>query len=429
MGLLQTIKEHDFVKSVAVLMTGTALSQLFSFLISPILTRIYTPEEMGDLNLYLRIVGFLAALATARFELSLPLPKKDEHSYLIYRLSLKIATYILIGVSILAVGYLLVVRFTYDLAFFIALSLGSTLFLIYTNLGTNWAIRKKQFRRISVSKMVNSGVSNVLRWLFGVWGMGATGLLLGSFIGYIASSLSFIQEWFKIDKANTSFRSAKKTKALVKAYKEFPTINLPHVLVDLGKDLLLAFFIIFYFNKDVFAWYSHSYVILQIPISIIGLSISQVFFSRCAELVSEGKSTVPLLKNTIVILFFISIVPFTLLFFFGTPMFSFVFGANWANSGYYSEIMSFWFLFYFINSVVSTLPAVLHRQKQFFYLGIISAVIQLTGFGLMPLLIGSDEQHFPQILLFVSSVQGAFLVFTLYVMFRFAKKGVSRKHS
>ena len=67
MGLFSKLHKRDFVKSVAVLMIGTILAQLFSFLISPILTRIYTPEEMGDLNLYLRIVGFLSVLATARF--------------------------------------------------------------------------------------------------------------------------------------------------------------------------------------------------------------------------------------------------------------------------------------------------------------------------------------------------------------------------
>lgn len=424
MGLLQKIKEHDFIKSVAVLVTGTILAQLFSFLISPLLTRIYTPEEMGDLNLYLRIVSFLSVLATARFELSLPLPKNDQHSYLLYRLSIRIAIYTLLGVSLISVFYFMTIGINLKLFLFVAMTILSTAFLVLVNLGTNWSIRKKEYRKISISKMLNSGVSNILRWLFGVLGMGSFGLILASLIGSFLSSLTFIRQWFKLDKQHLSFRSDKKTRALASAYREFPTINLPHALVDLGKDLLLAFLMIYFFSKEVFAWYSHSLLILQIPISLIGLSISQVFFSRCAELVNEGQSTVSLLRKTVISLFLLSILPFTVLFFFGTPLFAFVFGENWSNAGYYSEIMSVWFLLNFLNSVVSTLPTVLRRQKEFFYLGIISAFIQLTGFGVLPIFLGANETTFPTILWIVSITQSVFFVFVLLAMFRFARLGI-----
>lgn len=416
--------KHDFVKSVTVLMTGTVLAQVIAFLISPVLTRIYTPEEMGDLNVYIRVVAFLSAFATARFELSLPLPKKDEHSYLLYRLSLKIASYMLSGIILFfSVYFLFSLPDAFSIIFAVATVLG-TVFLVLTNLGTNWSIRKKQFRKISISRVVNSGSSNVLRWIFGIWGWGSIGLIGATVIGYILSSLSFVKEWFKINKEYTSFRSGKKTRALVVAYREFPSVNLPHVLVDLGKDLLLAFFIIFYFSKDVFAWYSHSYAVLQLPISIIGISIGQVFFNRCAEIVNNGGSTLPILRKTVVMLFSVSIVPFIILFFFGTPLFAFVFGENWANAGYYSEIMTVWFMMNFLNSAVSSLPTILHRQKQFFILGIISAAIQLFGFGILPLLLGSTESAFPTILWFVSGVQAVFFVYVLIVMFRFARAGV-----
>lgn len=404
-------------------MTGTVIAQVFSVLISPILTRIYTPEEMGDLNIYLRAVGFLSAVATARYELSLPLPKKEEHAYLLYRLSIRISIYVLLGSCFLFFVYFLFTKFdvkTVNLAVF---TLISSVFLVLINLGTNWAIRKKQFKKISTSRMLNSISSNLLRWLFGAMGMGSFGLLIASLVGYVLSSLTFFKEWFKIDKANRSFRSDGKTKVLMNTYREFPAINLPHVMVDLGKDLLLAFFMVFFFSKDVFGWYSHSYAILQMPISIIGISIGQVFFNRAAEIVNNGGSTLGLLKKTIGVLFAISIIPFTVLFFFGTPMFSFVFGKEWAQAGHFSEIMSIWFFMNFLNSVISTLPTILHRQKQFFYLGILSAAIQLFCFGALPILIGRTDQDFIKIIWIVSIAQSVFFCFVLFAMFRFAKAG------
>lgn len=408
-------------------MTGTVIAQIFAFLISPLLTRIYSPEEMGDLNIYLRAVGFLSAVATARYELSLPLPKKEEHSYLLYRLSIRIAIYVLLGSSFLFFVYFLFTSFDVKSVSLAVFTVLSSVFVILINLGTNWAIRKKQFKKISTSRLLNSTSSNVLKWLFGTMGMGVFGLLLASLIGYILSSLTFFKEWFKLDKQHALFRSDKKTKVLMNTYREFPAINLPHVMVDLGKDLLLALFMVIYFSKDIFGWYSHSYTVLQLPIAIVGISIGQVFFNRCAEIVSNGGSTLGLLKKTVLVLFGVSVIPFTILFFYGTPLFAFVFGENWAEAGHYSEIMSIWFFMSFVNSVISTLPTILHRQKQFFYLGIMSTCIQLFCFGALPLIIGKSNADFIQILWIVSSVQAVFFVYVLFKMFQFAQAGVKVK--
>jgi O-antigen/teichoic acid export membrane protein len=167
-----------------------------------------------------------------------------------------------------------------------------------------------------------------------------------------------------------------------------------------------------------------SYTILQLPIAIIGVSIGQVFFNRCAELVNQKQSTLGILKKTLVSLFLISIVPFGVLFFFGENLFRIFFGVNWSNSGIYSEIMTSWFLMNFLISVISNLPTILNRQKEFFLYGIISAVIQLFCFGVLPLIIGSGNSAFKTVLWSVSIAQSVFFFFVLFKMIEFARKGV-----
>jgi teichuronic acid exporter len=425
--MLKKWLKNDFLKSVLVLMTGTVLAQIFGFLISPVLTRIYSPEQMGELNIYLRAVGFIAALATARYELSLPLPKSEQHAYLLYRLSFRIARNIFIACIIASGVYLLTIDFSRSAFWFILFVIISSIAVVFSNLGTNWAIRTKQFKRISFFRMSNSLINNSLKWVFGIFGFGSMGLLLASFIGSAVSSLPFLKDWFKIQKQYKAFYSKPKTKVLIRAYREFPMVNLPHVLVDYGKDLLLAFFMVFYFSKEVFGWYSHSYMILQLPIALIGAAIGQVFFNKCAELVNEGKSTLGILKKTVRTLFLISILPFSILFFFGEDLFAFVFGQNWRESGVYSEIMSIWFFMSFMTSVTSTLPTILRRQKQFFVLGIISAVIQLFCFGLLPLVIGKTDESFITILYTVSIIQSIFFIYVLIRIFAYARAGVMQE--
>jgi teichuronic acid exporter len=418
------IKKSEFVHSVIVLMSGTVLAQALTYLISPILTRIYSTEEMGDLGIFLRAVGFISALATARYELSIPLPKNESHSFLLYRLSLQIAKYTLIACTIIGIVYLISQPFDVNQLVFVAITLVSSIFLVIINLGTNWAIRKKHFKKISYSKVTNSFVSNGLRWFFGVMNLGSFGLLFASLIGYIVSSFTFFKELFQLKKEHAGLISAKKTYVLSKVYNQFPMVSLPHVLLDLGRDLLIASLIISFFSKDIFGSYNHSYTILKLPLAVIGVSIGQVFFNRCNEMINEGKPIISLLNKTILSLVAMSIIPFTVIFFFGKPLFSFVFSEQWEMSGYYSEIMAVWLFFNFLSSPTSSIPLILHRQKEYFIMGLISTVLQLIGFGVLPFVLGTSKDAFVQILWFVSITQTMLLIFMIFITLYYARKGV-----
>ena len=419
------IKNNEFLKSVMVLTSGTVIAQIISYLITPLLTRIYTTEEMGELGVYMRAVGFIAAMATARYELSLPLPKNDKHSFILYRLSLKIAMYILLACAGVGSIYLITRPFNWGEIAFVVITLVSSLFLIMINLGTNWSIRMKQFNKISVSKISNSLSSNLLRWLFGVFGWGSFGLLFATLIGFILSSFSFFRELLQLSKSYGSV-SKKKMYVLSREYRQFPIVSLPHALIDLGRDLLVAALIIAFFSKDIFGSFNHSYTILRLPLMVIGASIGQVFFNRCSVMINEGKEIHSLLRKTMIMLFTLSIIPFGLIFFVGEPLFAFVFGANWSDSGYFSEIMAVWLMFNFVNSPVSSIPMILNRQKEFFILGLINTLIQILAFGVLPLIIGKTKDDFIMILWVLSLTQAFYMIivsmFTLY----YSKKGVKR---
>jgi len=416
------IKNNEFLKSVMVLTSGTVIAQIISYLITPLLTRIYSTEEMGDLGVYMRAVGFISALATARYELSLPLPKNDSHSFILYRLSLRIAGYILLACGIIGMIYLFFRPFTWHEVLFVLITLISSLFMVLINLGTNWSIRMKQFNKISFSKISNSLSSNLLRWLFGYLGWGSLGLLIATLTGFFLSSLAFIKELFQLSKSHGNV-SKKKMYVLSKEYRQFPVVSLPHALIDLGRDLLVATLIIAFFSKDIFGSFNHSYTILRLPLMVIGASIGQVFFNRCSTMINEGKEIYTLLKKTMLMLFGLSIIPFGLIFFLGEPLFAFVFGSNWAESGYFSEIMAVWLMFNFLISPVSNIPMILNRQKEYFIIGLVGTAMQIFCFGLMPLIIGNTKADFVVILWTISIFQTAYLIFGIFYALYISKKG------
>jgi len=78
-------------RHVLTLMTGTTLAQAIALAISPILTRLYAPEQFGVFALYLSIVALLAIVATGRYELAIVLPESDVDAWHLCALALLIA--------------------------------------------------------------------------------------------------------------------------------------------------------------------------------------------------------------------------------------------------------------------------------------------------------------------------------------------------
>ena len=80
--------KSEFTRNVLTLMTGTTIAQAIPIVISPILTRIYTPEDFGLFALFIAITSVFGSIATGRYELAIMLPNKDENAINILALGL-----------------------------------------------------------------------------------------------------------------------------------------------------------------------------------------------------------------------------------------------------------------------------------------------------------------------------------------------------
>lgn len=367
-------------------MTGTAIAQIIAYLIYPVLTRIYSTADMGELGVYTRLVAFIAAFATARYEATLPVAKQDNHAFSLYRLSFRISLIVLSTVFLAGLSYFFLKSYHFSNYVFLLISVLSAYVSVWINLGTNWSVRKKLFRQISIQRMVNSVSVSAFRLLFGVLNWGAFGLIFGTLLGSFLSIFSFIRTFLSNKKSYPSAKDSKRMRVLAKSYKFYPTVYLPHVLLDLGVDLALAALIVEFYGKGVFGSYSYAYLMLKLPLSLFGQSLGQVFFNKSSELVNKKQTVYPLTLKTLRILFYISVVPFTVLFFFGSELFAFVFGERWTEAGKIAEILAPALMLNFIVSPISSLSLVLSKQKLMFGFGLIVAFFQLFNFGIIPLI-------------------------------------------
>ncbi|MEY4127013.1 MAG: hypothetical protein RL737_1202 [Bacteroidota bacterium] len=420
---LQRIRQFtksDVFKSFTVLFSGTLMAQVIGYAIAPILTRLYSNAEMGEMLYYMRLIAFISSIATLRYEAALPLPKRDEHSYLMYRFVYLFSFWLLVFIAC----FLLVFSLVFDLLnfqpWFILCVILGTAAMIVINVGTSWAVRTGTYGIISRQKITNSLVSNAFKWGFFFLNWKSFGLILATLLGFVISALEFIWDFRKTHHRFRTLFSSRKTRVVLKEHREFPLLNLPHVFIDNGRDMLLATLILAYFGEAVYGSYGHAYQMLRIPLMLVGVSVGQLFYNRSSEAMHKIKELTPILTKTIGVLTLISIVPFTILFFYGTEIFGFVFGTTWGIAGTYAETMAFWLMVNFVLSPISALPLLLNKQRYALIMGVVSSLIQVIPFWVFPLLYGKSSDVFLLTLQTVSYVQAIWLIFTLYLYYRFA---------
>ena len=309
--------------------------------------------------------------------------------------------------------------FSWDHLIYYAVMPISIVVIAYGNLGTTWAIRIKKFKHISYFKSSGAIGSNILKVIFGFTGLGYIGLIIGTVLGTLVTNYWFGKEYLKNIKFFNVSKKSKRNLVLARQYDRFPKINLPHVMMDLGRDLLLALIISEIFTKYEFGSYDHSYKMLRMPLIFVGVALGQVFFQRCAEKVNKGENIQRLLIKALKTLLTIAVVPFTVIFFFGEELFGFVFGANWATAGKYSEIMAPWLMMNFITSPFSTIPMVINRQKEFFWFGFLSSGSMILAF-VVPYYF--FESTMIELLWILSLSQSAILIFINYKILRYSGK-------
>ena len=361
----------DFLKSLVVLLSGTVIAQMLNVVFIPVLARIYSPEELGIFQFYLQIVTFLTAIVTLRLELSLPIEKHGNHRYILYRYAIRWA--ILFSLFVFVPILILVAIKDFDAIYnwmLVLIPVGVILHGFF-NLGMYWELGSGGFSRITFAKLTQSISVNGLKLLAGIAQLGVLGLVASLIVGMMLSILVFFKSAKTAFATHVYSRKSKKTNFLLHKHRDFYYFNLPHTVVDLTRDLVLASFFLSVFKGHIFGSYGQAYIVLRLPLTFVGAAVGQALFAKCSDLVNEKKELFGIIWKVAIGLATVSIIPFVTIFFFGTEIFTFVLGPNWADAGAYSEIITWWAMIIFITSPFSILPVILNRQRSYFVINIL----------------------------------------------------------
>ena len=382
----------SFAANVLTLMTGTIIAQAIPIAISPILTRIYKPEDFGIFALYMSLASIISVIATGQYEIAVMLPEKDEDAFNLVALSVIIA-FCVSSITLFALWILNSQIISYignseisQWLYFIPLTILLT--GIYNPLNY-WINRKKQYKRLAINRVSQSTASAATNLGMGLNGFGASGLIVGGIAGQSIGTAAL--GWYAWREDKQKIKLIKKNKVIenAKKYQDFPKFNAIQAFFDSFRLNGIVFLTTNFFNLTILGYYSFAIRILQAPLSIIGSSVSQVFYQNAANAHNSKKDIWIIVKRTIIKLGIITLPIFLIGEFFATDLISIIFGNTWREVGIYIKILLPWVLINFISSPISTIPLILNKQKQFLYVGL-GYNILIPGIFILSTLFSND---------------------------------------
>lgn len=360
------LPQSAYARNVLTLMTGTTLAQAIPIAISPILTRLYSPEEFGRFALYMAVASIASVLVTGRYELAILLPRRDKDALHIAALAM------VLSAAISAVLLLVVLFFAQPIAALLGDAAlapwlywvpASTLLLgLYQSLNY-WSNRKAQYKRLAISRTVQSGSAALAQLGSGYAGSGAVGLVGGQITGQVLATSVLARLIWREDHRLIRALRPLRSWALAKKYINFPKYLIVAHGFNTASGQMPVLLLSALFNTAAAGFFTLTQRVMAAPMSLIANALGDVFRQEASQAYIHQGQCKTIYEKTFKRLLLIAGVPFAVFFFVAPALFAWVFGEQWRVAGEYAQILTPKFFSDFVVGPLSTMFMIAEKQR------------------------------------------------------------------
>ncbi|PKU23234.1 lipopolysaccharide biosynthesis protein [Telmatospirillum siberiense] len=393
------LARRPFLKNVSIMLGGAAGGQLVSILLSPLLTRLYSPQQFGILSVYSAVLAILVVIASLRYEMALPLTRLDEDAANLMAVCLcaLAATTAAVGsVVFLLPGQMIEALWplplfserigTYRILLVVGyVCLGGYFIALYG------ATRTGAFRAIAKTRFGQGVVGPLSQIVLGLLGVGTPGLLLGFIAGQSAGTAGLFYNVATDRPGAWSSLSWRRMRGLAARYCRFPLVSSWAALIDaLGSSQLLYLLISLQYSARIAGYIFLVERVVSRPLAIVGTSILQVFMSEAGRTATSDPDKLKSRFRQVVFRQFCLAAAWVLAAnLAGALLFPTVFGEEWIEGIVYLKAMSLGYLAQALVQPVFHTLQILEKQilaagwqigRLIFTVGVFEAGARLYGF-------------------------------------------------
>ncbi|OJX91090.1 MAG: hypothetical protein BGP01_11700 [Paludibacter sp. 47-17] len=422
----EKLKSSVFFQNIAIVAGGNIAAKAIVIFTTPLITRLYSPDDYGVFSMFISIVGVVGSLATLRYAVTIPLAQSERLAMNL----IKLCFVITLSISLIWMFVVLIAgEFIVDL--FSVPQMLSYLWLmpivffgtgIYEALN-NWAVRVRNFRLITQTKISQSTSSSIIKIGFGLLNVTPLGLIIGHIAQEAAGITSLFSKLLRLKPGFVKTFNWNGLKYAARRYKKFPLVqSWSQLLLALGAQLPLLLIGSIY-GLEVAGVFGLAQNMINIPMDLIGQSVAQVYYAEISKYGKNNPDKIYKLSVSIIKkLFLVAIVPVGIITLFGPWLFALVFGVEWVDAGLYARYFSLVILARFISSPITNVFNVFEQQGVQLLLNITRVVIVLIIFFLSNWLDFSANQA----IILYSIVFPVYSIIGLIVAVNIMKKKISK---
>lgn len=371
----------SFRKSIARLIGSSFLAKVISISLTPILTRLYEPEDFGVYTAAMSIMTVCGGLISLRLCDAIPIAKSKRQARGITELS------ILISFFLAPVSYFFVSPFynssevTFKYMEISIIIFGAILISVYETL-TFYSVRKAEYKVISITQLQQSVAGGGVKVLGGLIGVSSIGLIFGSAFQQ-GFGIVYMLKKYKLFNSSLDVFCRKRlllNYAIFRKYKEYPRFRLPsRTVLAISQALPIIYFTKEYGNESV-GFLGLAMSMISIPATMIIGNVRKVYYGEISKIgLSESQRIMSLTLSIIMKMLGLAIVFSLILFLFAEQAFSVLFGDNWIEAGLYSKVLSIQVAANFVAGPIVDAFNVIGKVRYYFYFNLFKLILVATS--------------------------------------------------
>lgn len=373
-----------FAHGATILFVGSVIAQLIPVLASPIITRIYSPQDYGLYSLYMSIMTLIASISTGRYELSVMLPEKDEDAagLALFSIGLALLLAIMSGTVLYFFGHSIAILLgSEEIIAWLYWIPAAIVFSAILQVCVIWVNRKEQYAVVSIGRVGQSIVTVATQLFVGIGKIFPCGLIVASLVGQGVTSILIAIFCWQQDRLK--FRSISWSDCIQLAikYKKFLLFNTPYTLLGNFSKNFVIYALSAFSSNAVVGFFGLARSVMFLPLGLMASSIGQVYFKKAAATIGTPKLESVTVQIMLKITELVTL-PFLLFAFWAPEIFGVVFGNQWEGAGQYATALAPVAFTYLYASWPDRLYEVMGKQEVALYLQIATdAILVSTVFG------------------------------------------------
>lgn len=380
---LTDIFSSPLVRNTAKMSVSNIIMYMLPVIVTPILTRLYTPESFGEWGVFSSFVAIATIGLFLGFE-NVIIQAKEEQLPDVIALCVTASTCIIATIALVffagtQMGYSFFETFPSS-SLLIAYLILYALYMIFFNICN----RYEQYYTLSFANIVKGCSQAGFRILLAIVCLFTlNGLILGTTIaeGITALFLLFFAMKTPAKELKVRFRLAQ-IKQLVRQYKNFPLFDAPSSVLSFSAFNLPIIILSLYFDKASIGCFSIVLQLLLMPMSLIGSAIGKVYYQRLSNLNGNPNDISNTTHEVLRILVVISILPLLFIACGGDKLIILFLGSKWQTAGNVALCLALWSFPTILTQPLLPLFRILYKQRTlliydflYFLLGIGSILI------------------------------------------------------